>query len=544
LARLPTGTVTLLFTDIEGSTRLLERLGDRYVEVLAEHRRLLRAAFARFHGCEVGTEGDAFFVAFAKASDAVAAAVAGQRMLAAHPWPDGTVLRVRMGIHTGEPIMVGQDYAGLDVHRTARICSAGHGGQVLLSGATRELLGAELPSAVRLRDLGESRLKDLTEPQRLFQLVIPGLPADFPALRTLGTGPIQVPVPLTRFVGRQRELADIRTLLARDEVRLLTLTGPGGTGKTRLAVHAAADLQGAFPDGVVFIDLASATDPGLVPPTIAQTLGIRETAERSLVESVAQQLGDRRLLLVVDNFEQVLAAAPAVVELLAACGRLKALVTSRVALHVSGEHTYPVPPLSLPDREASDARDVASSEAVTLFVDRAQAVDPEFAVTEANTPVLAEICRRLDGLPLAIELAAAHIRLLTPQALASRLGRRLQLLKGGPRDVSARQQTLRATIDWSYDLLETDEQTLFARLAIFAGGCTLEAAEAICDPGTTRTCSPASPPWSTRTCYNREMAPTAIPACRCWRPSVTTCSSGLASVTRPRRSPVGTPTTI
>jgi predicted ATPase/class 3 adenylate cyclase len=482
MAELPTGTVTLLFSDIEGSTRLLERLGDRYVEVLAEHRRLLRASFARFNGREVGTEGDAFFIAFDKASEAVAAAVAAQSALAAHPWPDGAVMRVRMGIHTGEPIVVGQDYAGLDVHRAARICSAAHGGQVLLSQPTRVLLGNDLPSGVELRDLGEHRLKDLPGAQRLFQLVMPGLPSDFPALRTVGSQHMNLPVQLTSFVGRQRELAQVKELLERPGVRLLTLSGPGGSGKSRLAVQVASELAEAFPDGVCFVGLAPVSDPELVLPTIAQALGVRGAAGQALLHTLAEQVGDRRQLLLLDNFEQILAAAGMVVDLLAACPRLQALVTSRAALQVSGEHAYPLPPLSLPNHtHAAVPDDITSSEAVRLFVERAQALNPDFAVTDANAPVLAEICRRLDGLPLAIELAAARSRLLPPQALLARLESRLQLLRGGSRDLPARQQTLRATIDWSYALLEADEQALLARLAIFAGGCTLEAAEVVCN---------------------------------------------------------------
>jgi predicted ATPase/class 3 adenylate cyclase len=481
---LPSGTVTLLFTDIEGSTQLLERLGDRYVEVLGEHRRLLRAAFAAFEGHEVGVEGDAFFVTFAKARDAVAAAVAGQRALAGHTWPEGAMPRVRMGIHTGEPIVVAGDYAGLDVHRAARICSAGHGQQIVLSHATHELLGSGFPSGVGLRDLGEHHLKDLTGPQRLYQLVIPGLPIDFPPLRTVGPHPTNLPAPLTSFVGREGDLAEACRLLHREQVRLLTLTGPGGIGKTRLALQVAAELVEAFPDGVFFVALAPVSDPRLVVPTIAQTLAVREAAGRSLQESLRWHIGGRRLLLVLDNFEQVLSAAPVVAELLGACRQLKVLITSRAALHVSGEQEYPVPPLSLPDvRQAEACEDLMSSEAVALFVERARAVDPGFAVTDANAAALVDICRWLDGLPLAIELAAARSKLLSPKALVSRLERRFELLQGGPRDLPARQQTLRATVDWSYDLLEAGEQSLFARLAMFAGGCTLEAAEAVCDLG-------------------------------------------------------------
>jgi predicted ATPase/class 3 adenylate cyclase len=477
---LPTGTVTLLFTDVEGSTQLLERLGDRYVEVLGEHRRLLRAAFAAFEGHEVGVEGDAFFVAFAKARDAVAAAVAGQRALAGHAWPQGASPRVRMGIHTGEPILVGGDYAGLDVHRAARICSAGHGEQILLSRTTHELLGGGLPSGVGLRDLGEHQLKDLTGPQRLYQLVISGLPVDFPPLRTVGAHPTNLPAPLTSFVGRHGDLAEACRLL-REQVRLLTLTGPGGIGKTRLALQVAAELAEAFPDGVFFVALAPVSDPGLVVSTIAQTLAVREAAGRSLLESLIWHISGRRVLVVLDNFEQVLSAAPVVAGLLGACRQLKVLITSRATLRVSGEQEYPVPPLSLPDvRQTEASEDLMSSEAVALFVERARAVDPGFAVTDENAAALADICRRLDGLPLAIELAAARSKLLSPQALVSRLERRFELLQGGPRDLPVRQQTLRATIDWSYALLDAGEQSLFARLAVFAGGCTLEAAEAVC----------------------------------------------------------------
>jgi predicted ATPase len=386
-----------------------------------------------------------------------------------------------MGIHTGEPILVGGDYAGLDVHRAARICSAGHGEQILLSRTTHELLGGDLPSGVGLRDLGEHQLKDLTDPQRLYQLVIPGLPVDFPPLRTVGAHPTNLPAPLTSFVGRHGDLAEACRLLRREQVRLLTLTGPGGIGKTRLALQVAAELAEAFPDGVFFVALAPVSDPGLVVSTIAQTLAVREAAGRSLLQSLIWHIGGRRVLVVLDNFEQVLSAAPAVAGLLGACRQLKVLITSRAALRVSGEQEYPVPPLSLPDvRQADASEDLMSSEAVALFVERARAVDPRFAVTDENAAALADICRRLDGLPLAIELAAARSKLLSPQALVSRLERRFELLQGGPRDLPVRQQTLRATIDWSYALLDAGEQSLFARLAVFAGGCTLEAAEAVC----------------------------------------------------------------
>jgi predicted ATPase/class 3 adenylate cyclase len=482
MSELPSGTVTLLFTDIEGSTRLLQHLGSRYGNVLAVHRRLLRAAFAKHRGCEVSTEGDGFFVAFSQASDAVAAAVDGQRALAAHSWGEGVGLRVRMGMHSGEPTVVAGDYVGLDVHRAARICAAGHGGQVLLSGVTHQLIARGLPAGIELRDLGEHRLKDLTQPEQLYQLAIPGVAADFPALRSVEHQRTNLPVPLTSFVGRRRELEEITRLLGREGVRLLTLTGPGGSGKTRLALRVAAGLVEEFPDGVVLVDLASIEDPTLVPAAVARALGIREVLGQPVPETLTDRLGDQRLLLVLDNFEQVLPAAAVVHRLLAACAQVKVLVTSRAALHVSGEQEYPVPPLAMPDLELPLGPDGdVASEAVALFADRARAVKPNFAVTAQNTATVAEICRRLDGLPLAIELAAVRIRLLSLEAMLERLQHRLPLLTGGARDLPARQQTLRATIEWSYRLLAPAEQRLFARLAVFAGGCTLEAAEAVCD---------------------------------------------------------------
>ena len=481
MSELPSGTVTLLFTDIEGSTRLLQHLGGRYSNVLAEHRRLLRASFAEHRGCEVSTEGDGFFVAFSHASAAVAAAVDGQRALAAHSWGEGVGLLVRMGMHSGEPTVVAGDYVGLDVHRAARICAAGHGGQVLLSGVTHELVGRGLPAGIELRDLGEHQLKDLIQPEQLYQLVIPGLAADFPALRTVGRQRTNLPAPLTAFVGRRRELEEITTLLGRQGVRLLTLTGPGGSGKTRLALRVAAGLVEQFADGVVLVDLASIEDPTLVPAAVARALGIREILDQPVPETLTDRLRDQRLLLVLDNFEQVLPAAAVVHRLLMACPQVKVLVTSRAALHVSGEQEYPVPPLAVPDLEVPPGPDGGEpSEAVALFADRARAVRPDFAVTAQNAATVAEICRRLDGLPLAIELAAARIRLLSPEALLERLQQRLPLLTGGGRDLPVRQQALRATLDWSYRLLAPAEQQLFARLAVFTGGCTVEAAEAVC----------------------------------------------------------------
>jgi predicted ATPase/class 3 adenylate cyclase len=461
-----TGTVTLLFTDIEGSTRLLQRLGDRYGDALAQHRRLLRDAIANHRGQEVDNQGDAIFAAFPTAREAVAAAVAAQRSLTRHQWPDELPVRVRMGIHTGEPTATGEGYVGIDLHRAARICAAAHGGQVLISQTTRDLVGDKLPPETVLRDLGEYRLKDLTEPQRLFQVVVAGMPSDFPPLRSLDHRPTNLPAQLTVFVGRERELVEVTGLLRQGALRLLTLTGPGGSGKTRLALQAANALVDEFRNGACLVPLAPVTDPLLVGPTIAQTLGVRQAGGQPLEERLRDELQDRELLLLLDNFEHLVAAAPLVAGLLLACPRLKVMITSREAVHLSGEQEYHVPPL--PGRDA-----------VALFAERARAAQPDFVVT----PAVADICARLDGLPLAIELAAARVKLLAPEAMVGRLQRRLQLLVGGARDLPSRQQTLRATLDWSHDLLDPAEQRLFARLAVFAGGCTLEAAETVCDDG-------------------------------------------------------------
>jgi predicted ATPase/class 3 adenylate cyclase len=478
---LPRGTVTFLFSDIEHSTRLLQRLGDRYAEVLAEYRRLLRETFQAWDGHEIDTAGDGFFVAFQGATHAVAAAVVTQRALAVHPWPESLPVHVRMGLHTGEPTLTASGYVGLDVHRAARICAAGHGGQTLLSQTTRTLVEYDLPAGVRLRDLGEHRLKDLQRPERLYQVVIPDLPSDFPPLQTLDSRSHNLPVQPTPLIGRERTSAAACGLLRRAEVRLLTLTGPGGTGKTRLGLQVAADLLEDFESGVFFVPLAAIRDPSLVASSIARTLGIQEKASQMLLDSLKESLQDKRMLLVLDNFEQVVAAAPLVAELLATCPRLKCLVTSRVVLRLSGEHEFPVPPLELPDPRRLPAVDALSQyAAVELFIQRALAVKPDFRVDNANAPAVAEICVRLDGLPLAIELAAVRIKLFPPQAMLARLGRRLELLRGGARDMPDRHQTLRQAIAWSYDLLEAGEQALFRRLAVFARGCTLEAAEAVC----------------------------------------------------------------
>jgi predicted ATPase/class 3 adenylate cyclase len=478
---LPTGTVTFLFTDIEGSTRLLQELGDRYAAVRDRHAAILREAFEANGGVEVSTEGDSFFVAFASPVGAVRAAVDAQRGLAAHEWAPGSQVRVRMGLHTGEGVLGGDNYVGMDVNRAARIGAAGHGGQALLSGATRGLVEHALPEEASFRDLGEHRLKDIALPVHLHELVIEGLPADFPPPRTLDARPSNLPVQLTSFVGREREIADVRALL--EQTRLLTLTGAGGTGKTRLALQVAAELLGAFKDGAFFADLSSLTDPALVPSVVAGALAVPEAAGHSILEALRERLRDQELLLVVDNFEQVAEAAPLLEELLVAAPGLKVLVTSRVVLGLRGEQAYPVPPLGLPDpQRLGDPRTLGEFEAVRLFTERARTVRPDFRVTDQNAPAVAEIAARLDGLPLAIELAATRTKVLTPEQMLPRLQQRLALLTSGARTLPDRQRTLRNAIAWSYDLLEAAERRLFERLSVFTGGWALESAEAVCDP--------------------------------------------------------------
>jgi predicted ATPase/class 3 adenylate cyclase len=479
---LPTGTVTFLFTDIEGSTRLLQRLGEEYARVLGEHQALLRAAWAAHGGAEVDTAGDGFFVAFPSAPAAVAAAAQATSALAAHPWPEGGALRVRVGLHTGTPLLAGERYVGLDVHRAARIAAAGHGGQILLSQTTHDLAAHLLPVGATLRDLGVHRLKDLQDAERLYQLVLPDLPSNFPPLKTLDRRAHNLAIQPTVLVGREEPLAAVSALLRRNEVRLVTLSGPGGIGKTRLAVQVAAELLDTFDDGVWFVRLSRLSDPALVLSTVAQTLGLREQAGQSITETLRAYLRERRLLLVLDNFEQVVGAAPEVAALLETAPALKALVTSRIRLHLRGEREYPLGPLALPDdpQHVPLPEGLSQYAAVALFIERSRDARPDFAVTAANAAAIAEICARLDGLPLAIELAAARVKLLPPGALLARLSHQLQVLTGGPRDLEERQRTMRATIAWSEGLLSPAERILLRRLAVFVGGCTLEAAEAIC----------------------------------------------------------------
>jgi predicted ATPase/class 3 adenylate cyclase len=434
---LPSGTVTFLFTDIEGSTRLLQELGEQYANVLAEHRRALREAFEQNGGVEVDTQGDAFFVAFARASDAVAGAQAGQDALRGGP------VRVRMGLHTGEPMLGDENYVGMDVHRGARVASAGHGGQVLLSQTTRDLLD----SSFELVDLGLHRLKDLSEPQRLYQLGT----GEFPPLKTLHQ--TNLPVPATPFLGRERELGEVLGLLRSS--RALTLTGPGGSGKTRLALQTAAEAAEDFPAGVWWVPLSTLRDPSLVRDSIARVLGSKD--------GLADHIADKELLLLLDNLEHLLDSAPELAALLERCSGLRLLATSREPLRLSAEQEYPLAPF-------------ASEEAVDFFCARARAARPDFVPTSA----LPDICRRLDNLPLALELAAARVKVLSLDQILGRLEQALPLLTGGRSDAPERQRTLAATIGWSYEMLGDPEQRLFASLSVFVGGCTLEAAEAVC----------------------------------------------------------------
>jgi predicted ATPase/class 3 adenylate cyclase len=479
----PTGTVTFFFTDIQGSTRLWERDARRMQAALARHDGILQSAIEVNGGHVFKTVGDAFCAAFPTAADALDAALSAQRALFSEGWYEGFVIKARMALHTGTVEERGGDYFGPSVNRVARLLSAGHGGQTLLSHATQELVQDQLPSEVSLRDLGERRLKDLFRPERDFQLLAPDLPSEFPPLRTLDARGNNLPGQPTPLVGREREVAEVCERLLSPEVRLLTLTGPGGMGKTRVGLQAAAELLEEYEDGAYFVELATIDDPTLVAPTIARALGVAETGEKPPEETLKDYLREKELLLLLDNFEQVMEATPLLEGLLGAASGLKVLVTSRTVLRLYGEHEFPVLPLELPDpRRLPPPEYLTQYEAVRLFVERARAVKPDFSVTNENSPQVAEICARLDGLPLAIELAAARIRLLTPKTMLSRLGSRLKLLTGGARNLPERQQTLRGAIDWSYDFLDLEEQTLFARLSVFAGGRTLEAIETVCDP--------------------------------------------------------------
>jgi predicted ATPase/class 3 adenylate cyclase len=463
---LPTGTVTFLFTDIEGSTRLLRELGDRYATLLADHHRILRSVVRESGGEEVDSQGEGMFLAFARARDAVRAAVACQRAIATHAWPEGKGVRIRMGLHTGEPERSEAGYVGIDVHRAARICTAGHGGQVLLSQSTRELVGDDLPEGVTLRDLGAHELRDLAHPEHLFQVVAAGLPAEFPPLRSLDARPNNLPRQLTSFVGRERELAEVDKLL--EQTSLLTLTGVGGCGKTRLALEVAAAQLERLEHGVWLVELAPLADPEGVTRAVAAALGIREVTGRPILETLCDQLAPQQLLLCLDNCEHVLGACASLVDaLLRACPRLRVLATSREGLGIGGELIFAVPSLTRPEAER-------------LFVERARFSRPGFAVTPEDAAAVAQICERLDGIPLALELAAARVRVLSVAELAEKLSDRFRLLTGGSRTALPRHRTLLAAIDWSYELLSEPERATLRSASVFAGGFSLAAAESVC----------------------------------------------------------------
>jgi predicted ATPase/class 3 adenylate cyclase len=472
-----------LFTDIEGSTKLWERDPEAMSKALSRHDELLREHVEAHGGFVFKTVGDAFYVAFSSAPEAVEVALEAQRSLLAEKWEQTGSLRVRMALRTGTAEERGADYFGPTLNRVARLLSAGHGGQILISLSTQELVRDQLPLGAELRDLGERRLRDLFGPEHVFELIAPELPSSFPPLETLDARLNNLPTQPTPLVGREREVSEVSDLLRRADVRLLTLTGTGGTGKTRVALQSAAELVDEFEDGVFFVALATLTDPGLVASTLTQALGVAESGEKQPEDALREFVRERELLLLMDNFEQVLEATPLLEELQAAAPRLKVLATSRAALRLYGEREFPVPPLALPDPAYPPPPErLTQYEAVRLFVERARAVKPDFSVTNENAPAVAEICVRLDGLPLAIELAAARIRLLPPRAMLARLGSRLKLLTGGARNLPERQRTLRGAIEWSYELLTPEERTLFARLSVFAGGRTLEIIETICDP--------------------------------------------------------------
>jgi predicted ATPase/class 3 adenylate cyclase len=487
---LPLGTVTFLFTDIEGSTQLVAKIGPKaFADVLDRHNRLIRDAVAAHDGVDAGTAGDSFLIVFRNAASAVAAAIEAQRALAATTWPADAEVRVRMGVHTGEGIAGGDGYVGLDIHRAARIASAAHGGQVLLSEASRAATAPDLPPGVGVRELGQHDLRGLAEPERIYQLMIDGLASDFPPLRSSTTPRTPLPVQLTTFVGRERELGEVTAMLQAD--RLVTLVGVGGIGKTRLMIQVALPVAGLHRHGACFVELAPIGDPGLVEPEVARALGVQQEPGRAITDTLIDFLRAKDLLVLFDNCEHVIDAASELTQrLLASCPTLQILASSREPLGVGGEAIFTVPPLGLPD--ALDPRtavnepglaQIGGVEAVRLFVDRAGAVLPAFRLDRANVSAVVEICRRLDGIPLALELASARVAVMSVQEIADRLGDRFRLLTGGGRAAVPRQQTLQAAIDWSWGLLTDADRRFLRRLSVFVGGWTLEAAAVVTDSG-------------------------------------------------------------
>src|SRR5215204_2861234 len=481
--KLPSGTVTFLFTDIEGSTRLAQEYPDQWETLRARHDTLLHSAMDAYKGYVFQIVGDAFCVAFHSASDALNAALNAQWLLQNEAWSPASI-KVRMGIHTGVAQLNNTSeqiaYLGYTtLVLVQRIMSAGHGGQVLISSSTRELVRDTLPANTELLDLGERRLKDLLRPQHLYQLQAPGLASRFPPLKTLEASRNNLPVQLTSFIGRENEIVEIKQDLKAH--RLVTLTGPGGTGKTRLSLQVAADLLNQFHHGVWFIELAPLTDPSLIPQTILSAIGITEQSGKPL-DVLREYLREKKSLIVLDNCEHLIEASANVAHaILSIAPDLKVLASSREALGVSGEMVYPVPSLSLPDiKHLPVIEQLSQYEAVRLFIDRALLVVPHFVVDKDNAPHIAQICHRLDGIPLAMELAAARVKMMSVEQISKRLDDRFRLLTGGARTALPRQQTLRALIDWSYDILSENERLLLRRLSVFAGGWTLEAAEEVC----------------------------------------------------------------
>lgn len=500
MSHLPTGTVTFLFTDIEGSTPLWEQMPDAMRPAVDVNLALLHQVVAEHAGVTFKVIGDAIQAAFPLAGQALAAALAAQTRLQSAPWPAQTgPLKVRMGLHTGPAELAhttsgGTDYAiSHTLNRVARIMSAGAGGQILISQETADLVERDLPPGVSLADLGERQMKGMARLEHIFMVCAPGLPQDFPPLASGISYPKNLPALMTSFIGRETEMQALQSLITSGSARLVTLTGPGGTGKTRLAQQVAFSLNRHFPDGIWLVELAPLADPALVPLTTAAVLGLHETAGKPIRQKLVEFLAKKQLLLILDNCEHVVEEAANLAGLLLqACPRLQILATSREILGTLGETPFRVPSLSLPAGHATTLTEISSCESIHLFIERAQTVLPGFKLTETNAPVVARICQRLDGIPLALELAAARVRLLSVEQIAARLDDSFRLLTGGSRTVLSRHQTLRALIDWSYNLLTPPERTLFMRLSVFAGGFTLEAVEMICSDPTPDLSTPAA----------------------------------------------------
>lgn len=477
---LPTGTVTLLFTDIEGSSARWETHRDAMRIALDRHDTLLRSNVESHHGTVFKTVGDAFCVVFATASDAIAAACSAQRQLLAEDFTSVGGLRVRMAVHTGPADLRDGDYFGPTVNRVARLLSVGHGSQILVSGVAKELAEGCMPPQATLRDLGAHRLKDLTHPEQIYQIIAPGLEVDFPPLRSLESLPNNLPLQLTTFIGREDDVDEVKQML--EQARLVTLVGAGGVGKTRLSLQVGADLLERFEDGVWFIELAPLSDPLLVTSTIAAVFGVRQQADQPLLQTVGAALRSKRALLILDNCEHVVEETAHVADALLHSGpQIRILASSREGLGIEGERVFRVPSLSFPaEEEHLDLTGALQYGAIALFIDRAKAADRRFSATDSNVATIAEICRQLDGIALAIELAAPRVKVLSVEQLASRLGERFRILTGGSRTALPRQQTMRALIDWSYDLLSENERTIFRRIGVFAGSFSIDAAGELC----------------------------------------------------------------